>query len=419
LVASLLYCLTQFMAIIQPYVFTELLHIPAGEQGRLAGNLAATQQIAVLIFVTLFGALADRFGRRLFLILAIVGMTLSMLAYPLATVVIQLYVIRFIFGMASTCNTAGGPTMRMDLTDNNSRGRFLSLMLVAQALATTLIVSYLGTRLPSWLVNRGVPAGDAGRYTFWLVGGLGAMVLAAALIGLRRDRPKTVARLSVGSQFAAVGRSMREVLAYAKVNPRFRALLIASAVLRADGAVITSFMSLWVVSAGREEGLTTPEAMRAFTTIAVVMSITDLVFGIVAGFVSDRVNRMKMLIWSVGMTAVAFSTTLFVDRVTGMAIVVVAILINLAEAFQISASQALIGEETPAHMRGSAYGMFAWIGTISVVIISFVCGYLFDKLGYKSPFLLMGLLGAAFVLITLAMLRSDAARPVSAGPPLR
>lgn len=404
IVSSVLSCLGGFMAIIQPYVFTEQLHIVANEQGRLTGNLSAIQQAAVLIFVTLFGALSDRFGRRLFLILAVVGMTASILAYPLATAVVHLYLLRFLFGMASTCNTAGGPPMRMDLTDNNSRGRFLSFSLVSHAIFTTILISYLGTRMPDWLEQHGATAADAGRYTFWLVGVLGLIGLMLAFFGLRRDRPKHIERMPIGQQFVRVGRSMREVLDYAGVNKRFRIILLASAVLRADGAVLGTFLALWVINAGRAEGLETTQALKAFGTLAVIMSATDLIFGVIAGFITDRVNRMKMLIWAVAATAVAFSTTIFVDSVTGTTIIVVVILINLAEAFQISASQALIGEETPPHLRGSAYGMFAWIGTVSVIVISLVCGQLFDKVGYKAPFLLMAGLGLVFVVLALAML---------------
>ncbi len=78
---------------------------------------------------------------------------------------------------------------------------------------------------------------------------------------------------------------------------------------------------------------------------------------------------------------------------------------------QLSASQSLIGEVTPPHLRGAAYGMFAWIGMISVVIISFVCGYLFDKLGYKTPFLLMAGLSFCYVAFAVTVLLRDRRSP--------
>lgn len=416
-VSSVLTCLSGFMAIIQPYVFTEQLHILTSEQGRLTGNLSAVQQGALLVFVSLFGALSDRFGRRLFMVLAVVGMTLAILAYPLATAVIHLYLLRFLFGTASTCHTAGSPPMRMDLLDNGSRGRFLALVLVSHAVFNFLI-SYGVTRLPAWLQQQGVTAADAGRSTFVLAGVLGLIGLVVALLGLPRDRPKDIERISTSEQVLRVGRSMREVIAYARINKRFGIVLLASAVLRADVAVIGTFIALWVVSAGRGEGLETAQALKAFGTLAMIMSATDLIFGVVAGFVADRVNRMKMLIWAVAATAVAFSTTTFVHSVTGLTIIGVVILINLAEAFQVAASQALIGEETPPHLRGSAYGMFALIGTVSVMGISLLAGQLFDKVGYKAPFLLMAGLGAAFVVISLILLggRIPKHEPAAATP---
>lgn len=408
-VASILACLGSFMAVIQPYVFTEQLHIPAAVQGRLAGNLAGVQQMAGLIFIVLLGALTDRLGRKVFLVTAMVGMTAAILLYPLATAVLPLFLFRFLFGFGSACNTAGGPPMRLGLTDNRSRGRFLSLSLVFQAAFALVFVSFLGTRMPAWLVSRGAAPVWAGRYTIWLVGILGLFGILLAVFGLRRDRPAASPRggdlvRSALGHVRGTGRNLFDVLRYARRNPRFGLLLFASAVVRADSLVLTSFLALWMVNAGRGEGLTTAAAMKGFGGVAVLLSVTDVVFGAAAGFLTDRVDRMRMLISAVALTAVAFALTVTVPSVRGPTIFFVIAFINLGEALQLSASQALIGEETPDELRGSAYGVFAWTGMISVVVISFVCGYLFDLFGYKTPFYLMSGLSFGFLLFAVPIL---------------
>lgn len=93
-----------FMPMMQALVFTEILHVAKAEQGRLAGNLVTTQQIAVLSCVGLAGSLADRFGRKRVLLTAIFGYGLVMFAYPLAGTVAMLFVIQFCFGVLSTGN---------------------------------------------------------------------------------------------------------------------------------------------------------------------------------------------------------------------------------------------------------------------------------------------------------------------------
>ena len=49
-----------FMSFIQPYVLTELLHVPENEQGALTGNLHAFQEVIFILLAGLVGALSHR-----------------------------------------------------------------------------------------------------------------------------------------------------------------------------------------------------------------------------------------------------------------------------------------------------------------------------------------------------------------------
>ena len=53
-----------FVNVFGPYIFDNILNIPKEEQGRLAGNLTAVQEIVVLSVIGFCGALSDRVGRR-------------------------------------------------------------------------------------------------------------------------------------------------------------------------------------------------------------------------------------------------------------------------------------------------------------------------------------------------------------------
>lgn len=398
---GILACLASFIGLVQPYVLTEVMHIPRSEQGVLTGNLVGAQQLALLLFLLVFGAFADRFGRRVFMIAAAAGMTLTILFYPLATGVVYLLIARFVFGLGVASHSAGSNAMRMDLPDNNSRGRFSALLGITNVVLTAVFVSYLGTHLPSWFKTRGVSPADAGAYTFWLIAVLGAIAFVAAVFGLKKDGPPSGAKFNFGQNIAFVVASIREVLSYAKANRRFRMMLLLSPIVRSDSVILATFLSLWIMTAGAHQGLDSAEAMRTVGLIAMVVGVTDIVALIVMGFLADRFDRLKMLVCCIALTTVSFSTPLWVSSVTGIGILAVVAFIQLVEGATSASAFAFLGEETPAHLRGATSSVFSWLGHLSGMIVGIAGGWLFDKAGYAAPFLLISVLAAAWLAFAL------------------
>jgi MFS family permease len=189
----------------------------------------------------------------------------------------------------------------------------------------------------------------------------------------------------------------REVLAHARVDPTFGLILLASFVIRSDFFVTQSFMSVWVMGASKLQGIDSPQALKTVGLCSMTWQLTAAVSPLFLGYIADRFSRMGMLIGSLAFAAVAFTSTLFVHRVDGIAILVVFGAIGAAEMAQTIASQAAYGERAPPGLRGSGIGYFVLTGTISVVVISYVSGILFDKLGFIAPFLFLALLNILFV----------------------
>ena len=100
----------------------------------------------------------------------------------------------------------------------------------------------------------------------------------------------------------------------------------------------------------------------------------------------------------------AFVCAPLVGSVQGWPIYAYAVLIGVVEAGQTICQQAFFGQEAPAHLRGTAYGLLAIFGTVSVIVTSIVAGYLFDSMGPTAPFTLIGLLHVGAVLLCLLLL---------------
>jgi MFS family permease len=419
-------CVVTFLPMMQAFVFTEILKVPKAEHGRLQGNLVTTQQLAVLFFVGIAGSLADRIGRKKVLVIAITGYMACMVAYPLsggvAGGVTMLFVIQFLFGLMSTGHIAGSATMIADYPDNASRGKFIAAMLLLQAGVSALLVGYVGARLPSWLVAGGANQADAGRYAFWAVAALAGVAVLVALLFLR-DPPRTGAHApparSLGEGLRSFWGNLRQVVAHGRQNPRFGLVMTMGLVIRSDYFVMLSFVSLWVINAATDSGVSSTEALKHAGLLMLTFKLSTAAAQAVFGFVADRVDRSRLLVASLLCTGLALTATALVNDVFSLTMFIVVGIIGVTESALIVCGQSMLGQEAPPDLRGSAMGIFYFGGTLGVVIMSIVAGFVFDKIGYAAPFVMVGVLNLVFAALGLALLMRRAPVAVPAGDPAR
>ncbi len=405
---------TFFINLMQPFVFNEMMHIPVEKQGQLAGELLTVQQAVVLVFVSFAGALADRIGRKIMLIIALAGFGLTAFLLPLASSIFALFVIRFFFGIYSSAHTAGGPPKFYDYPDNASRGKFMALVMVFYALLNMILVGVVGSRIPTWLSNAGFSPDRAGTLALW--GCAGVCLFAALIAGLfmMRDRPNRKEReqlakepfLQVATkQFTELAGAFREVFGYARQNRRFGILLLTSFVVRTDEAVVGSFFALWITVQGAQEGMTTVQSLAVAGTVMFLMRGCALFVPPILGVLLDRFDRLTIYLLSLFMVGLSFICAPLVPSVTGVAIFAFALFIGMTESAQTISQQAYFGQEAPEHLRGTAYGLLAFFGTGSVVIVSLIAGFMFDWMGPTAPFILIGGLHIFFTLVAMAYLQ--------------
>jgi MFS family permease len=403
-----------FTNLIQPYVFSEMLHIPKGEQGRLIGDLFTVQQIGLLVFIVIGGNLADVFGRKTVLILGLIGYTATCLVYPVLTVIWGFYVIRFVFGASNAGFIAGGQTMMVDYPDNASRGKFIGLILITQGIASAILIGGLASHVPGWLQASGMPAKHAGLIVFGA-----AALLAVVGIGLafllkephaRNLRQPTTGRSSVGRMFG----DLAGVIAEARRNPRLGLVLIMGCVTRSDLNIIQGFLSLWVVSAARDAGVETTRALATAGLMTAIIQVSTVVVPGLFGLVADRFDRSRVLVFCCGASGLGLLSTLVVHDVFGIAMIAVVTFIGVTEGAQTVATNAALGQEAPAHLRGSVVGVFVLLGSVSVILVSFIGGRLFDSVGYVAPFVLVGILNAIFTIAAVVIMGNRSRKTIAA-----
>ena len=88
-----------FMSFMQPYVLTEIVHVPAAEQGSLIGNLHAFQEVVFICLAGLVGTMSDKLGRPRIYAAGFILVAAGYALYPMADSVLQLYLIRIVFAI--------------------------------------------------------------------------------------------------------------------------------------------------------------------------------------------------------------------------------------------------------------------------------------------------------------------------------
>jgi MFS family permease len=374
--------LLTFISVGTPYVLNQTLHVPAGDQGRVSGNLVFWTELTQLLTFTLFGVLADRIGRRGVYALGFLVMALGYALYPIAENTDQLTVYRILYALGIAATTCMLSTVVSDYPREASRGRMVAIVGVFNGLGIVVCTAVLG-KLPKWFTNAGFDAAAASRRTYFVIAGIA--VLSALVVGFglkpgievrREDRPPVRRLLAAGL------RAFR--------NPRIALAFSAAFVARGDLVILGTFTNLWGQSAAIAHGLTAAEAVGRGRIPFIVAQAASLPWAVVVYFLIDRFRRVTGLALCMALAGLGYLSMYFVrDPLQGTMIP----LFSLLGVGQISAffgATALIGQEAPIAERASVVAMFNLCGAVGILITSKAGGWLFDHVTAAAPFIMTG-----------------------------
>lgn len=319
------------------------------------------------------GVLSDRFGRRKPLIVVGYGLAaLSKPLFPLANSAGWVFVARFADRIGKGIRGAPRDALIADITPSESRGAAYGLR---QALDTT--GALLGP-----LVAIGLMMLLAGSYrkVFWLAAVPAIAAVAMLVLGVkeperhidRRERPKMP--------------RWREV----------RQFPFEFWIVVAIGAVFTlaRFSEAFLVVRASDAGLP-----RDWIPLALaVMNLTYVISAYPAGWLSDRVGRVKLL--AIGLAIIIVADVVLA---TGSSLTVVlagVALWGLHLGLTQGVFSALVADTVPADLRGGGFGAFNFVSGLVAIPASVLAGALWDWHGPWVTFTA----GATFSAVALAAL---------------
>lgn len=316
------------------------------------------------------GVLSDRMGKRK--VLAAVGYGLAAFTkpiFPLAPSIAWLVAARFIDRVGKGIRGAPRDALVADISPPNLRGASFGLR---QSLDTVgAFVGPLAAIGLMWLFA------DDFISVFWI-----AVIPAFLALGLiifavhEPRRPEGVRKVRMPLSRAEL----------ARLGATYWWIVVVGAFF-----TLARFSEAFLILRAQSAGL----KLMMVPVVLVVMNLAYAVSAYPAGALSDRVDRVTILLIGILLLVGADLMLAFAHGLAGIGIGVV--LWGLHMGFTQGLFATLVADAAPQELRGTAYGMFNLVTGIAMLAASIVAGALWDLIGSQATFLA----GALFAVLTV------------------
>jgi MFS family permease len=350
-----------------PVYMVTVLGASALTVGLIEGIAEATASITKLFS----GALSDWLGRRK--LLAALGYGLAAFTkpvFPLAPSVDWLVGARFIDRIGKGIRGAPRDALVADIAPPHLRGASFGLR---QSLDT--VGAFLGPLIAiglMWLTADHFPT------VFWVAVIPAFLSVGLILVAVKEpNRPQAAHPIRM-----PLRRSELRRLGHA-----YWWVVVVAAVF-----TLARFSEAFLVLRAQSVGL----PLMMVPAVLVVMNIAYSLSAYPIGILSDRMDRITLLILGLVLLLVADLVLAFASGLVGLAAGV--LLWGLHMGFTQGLLATLIADTAPPELRGTAFGMFNLVTGVALLLASVIAGFLWDLAGPQGTFLA----GAAFTVLTLA-----------------
>lgn len=394
---------------LQPYLLSENLGLDPADEGRVSSLLQVSYELVVLLAVGPLGALADKIGRRPIWSVGFLWLGASFIAFPLVENLPQLIACRMFFGIGTACCTCMMATVIADYPQHRSRGVMAAGAGISNGLGALTMVILL-SQLPTVFAEAGYDTRMSGQLTYWLGAVLAFVTAGVAFKGLKAGKPgKPQPR-------ASLARLLLQGVGAARRNPRILLVCAESFAARGDLVVFATFFSLWARQAGMADGLTLESAMATAGRFAALVGLANLLWAPVWGYVLDRFDRASVLAAGLAIASAGYIWVGFSPDPLAVAFIPAAILLGMGEISAILSGATLVGQEAPEDIRGSVLGLYNFCGSLGILTIAALGGWLFDAWMPGAPFVAVGGINVVIMLGAIWVRRQTGYRAPDAAP---
>jgi len=340
------------------------------------GGMFSIFAVTMTLIRPFVGWAMDRFGRKRFLVVALLARAGSLILFAAAADLIGLYLARFAQGIAASLTWISAYAIAADLASPDARGSAAGRVDEAAGRGG-LYGALVGFTILGWLPL----------YTGWpiLFAGYALLAVVGAWM-IWKNVPETKPAPTVqaqGQRAKVVSKSL------------FRLMVIVF-IVGGSTAMVSPLLLVLL--------------QDKFTTEVSILAIASVPAALINGFLPSRLGRLSDRFGRAPMIAVGLTASGLVSLfMPGLPAMVWLVALWALEAFGWAmaspAQEALVADLTARETRGTAYGLYSFASSLGATFGPLVGGWLYDAVGHAVPFYLNGLVlffGAIWVLALLS-----------------
>ncbi len=362
-----------------------------------AGTFVFATFAGLWVGAILFGAAADRYGRRAVFVWSLVGYSFCTLVLVFQSTGFGADLWRFLAGVALGVELVTIDTYISELMPAHNRGRAFAVNQFI-TFAVVPVVALLG-----WLLVPHKPLGVDGWRWVVLIGSFGALVVFF-IQRLLPESPRWLARhgqeeeaerimseieakvaAEIGRPLPPIGEIVPEMIHHAKLAeifaPRYRSRTIMLSVFNFFQTIGFYGFAAWVPSLLIAKGIHITTSLEYSFIIAVANPISPLLGTLIA----DRMERKWQIVTAavcIGVFGLAFS-----QQSSAAALITLGVLVTLSNNWMSFAFHGYQAELFPTRVRSRAVGfVYSW-SRLSAALAGLAIGYLLQSFGVTAVFL--------------------------------
>jgi MFS family permease len=372
-------CIMAIPAVLQPAFLKDVINIPREQAGSINSGLQNMSQVATLLFIGWAGIVSDRVGRRVLIVLGFLvcgiffilfghakDISLAMGVTSVGGQIFVTYMIRFMIGFGIILCWPQTITMVADYTYVRDRGKAMAMHGALMGLGSIIVFGVLAQI-----------ARKTGLLSlFYMSGALGFLGLVVARLG-------TIDRMS---KEKAKKLGIREIYKVVSKNFALKTTYVATLITRADIVILATFLIVWMVYVAEKFGLTPVKATAKGGIVMMVMGLVTFVAFPIIGVLADRFGRVPVMIVGLFCAGIGFCLIGATENPFSGGLYLYACMAGLGFSAASLAAGVLTADLAPKPLLGSILGGLHTMQPISILFFLQLGGFLFDNLGYWSPF---------------------------------